>query len=114
MFLLPDGKPLIGEVFVRVLPPQDLNFPILPYRSDISKKVSLPLCKICADQQCVQKCRHSAAERSWFAVYTTEEINYAMCLGYEILTMYEAYVFKKQGKPFEKYIKTLAYIKIKV
>ncbi len=113
-FVLKNGVPLFGAALVRVLPPKKLLFPILPFRSDISKRVSLPLCKICADQQFLGTCNHSPWERSWCAVYTTEDINYAKSLGYEILAFFEAQNFKKRAKPFDAYIKTLAHMKIKV
>ncbi len=53
-------------------------------------------------------------DRSWCAVYTTEEVNYAKTIGYQMLYIYEAYNYSKSGSPFQNYIKTLAYLKIKV
>ncbi len=86
----------------------------MPYRSDISKRTSVPLCKICADQHFIGLCNHLDWERSWCAVYTTEDINYATSIGYEILVFYEVYNFTQKGHPFATYIKTLAHLKLKV
>ncbi len=47
-------------------------------------------------------------------MYTSIEIEYAQQQGYHILCFYEAYQYAEKAKPFETYIKTLAYLKIKV
>ncbi len=118
-FFLPrpnEQKPLeIYELlYARVLPPGKELYPILMYRSNVSHRTSLPLCKLCADEQFDGKCLHDKWDRSWAGVYTSEELSYALSKGYTILAYFEAYNFKKKAKPFEKYIKTLAYLKIRV
>ncbi len=63
---------------------------------------------------CFFKKKQIFRERSWCAIYTTEELAYAVSLGYEILAYYECHNYKKQGQPFKKYIEALAFLKIKV
>ncbi len=111
-----EEKPLeiFGLLYVRVLPPKKELYPILMYRSHVSKRTSLPLCKLCADEHFHGKCHHDEWGRSWAAVYTSEELAYAVSKGYHVLAYFEAYTFKKKGRPFETYIKTLAYLKIRV
>ncbi len=53
-------------------------------------------------------------QRSWNGIYTTTELNYSKKLGYEVLSFHELQHYKRKGKPFEEYIKVLAYLKIKV
>ena len=101
-------------MLVRILPPTREKYPILMYRSNVTQKVSLPLCKICADQHYQGICKHSDWDRSWPGVYTSPELSYAVRLGYRILAFYEVYNYRKRGKPFSTYIKTLAFLKIRV
>ncbi len=111
-----EEKPLeiFGLMFVRILPPTKEQYPVLMYRSDITKRNSLPLCKLCADEHFQGDCFHDQWERSWAAVYTSDEIAYAKSQKYEVLAVYEVYNFKKRERPFLTYIKTLAHLKIRV
>ncbi len=53
-------------------------------------------------------------ERSWIAIYTTEELEYAIEIGYELLAVYEAHNYSEKKKLFKDYIDALASLKIKV
>ncbi len=55
----------------------------------------------------------SFRERSWIAVYTSEELEYAVSLGYSILDTFEIYNFSTEDFIFTDYIRVLAYFKIK-
>ncbi len=57
---------------------------------------------------------HNYRQRSWNGIYTTTELNYSKTLGYEILSFYELHHYKKKARPFQEYMKILAYLKIKV
>ncbi len=59
--VLSSGKQICGLVLVRILCPSGMKFPILPYRSFKSKRVSLPCCRTCANLSlCIYvKCSHS-------------------------------------------------------
>ncbi len=56
VFQLPDGKKIFGLALVRVLCPQKLEIPFLPYRT-ISGKNCLACCKTCADLEQLN-CKH--------------------------------------------------------
>lgn len=43
----------------RILCPSNLFAPFLMYRSEVSKKVSVPSCAKCADMENKKKCSHS-------------------------------------------------------
>ncbi len=50
---------LYGLIFARVLPPQKEMYPFLMFRSSISCRTSIPLCKVCADSQYHGSCSHT-------------------------------------------------------
>ena len=53
-------------------------------------------------------------ERSWCGVYTSEELSYAVSIGYHILDVFELHQYDSQDFVLRDYIKTLAYFKLKV
>ncbi len=59
--ILSSGKQICGLLLVRILCPQTLNIPILPFRSPKSQKVSLPCCRTCANNNNSKyvKCNHT-------------------------------------------------------
>ena len=54
------------------------------------------------------------SERAWIGTYTTPELIYAQQLGYRVLEMFEIYTFAKRDKIFAKFMRILAYYKLKV
>ncbi len=63
-----NGLELYGVVLVRVLCPQDLDFPFLMLRDEISGKVSLPVCKTCSSLETSRHCNHT--ERYAFHIFS--------------------------------------------
>ncbi len=53
-------------------------------------------------------------DRSWIGTYTSEELAYAVSLGYILLDVFEIYQYSSSKYVLREYIKTLAYFKLKV
>ncbi len=53
-------------------------------------------------------------ERAWIGTYCSVELCYAVKLGYQILQLFEGYVYSKEEYIFSKFMKTLAVLKLKV
>ena len=80
-----------GLLKCKILPPQNLLHPVLPYRT--RNKLMFPLCAKCADEN-VSDCIHSSEERALKGTWVTIEIEKALSLGYKILEKYEAWHFE--------------------
>ena len=124
-----DINALFGLVFCRILPPQNLFVPLLPFR--VRKKTVFALCRVCAEEnkthltnvnlnqgddipQGLKFCYHSEEERSFVGVYTSEELKVAVnkCR-YRILNVYEIWHFKKQSTDlFSTFVDTFFKYKI--
>jgi hypothetical protein len=83
-----------GLLLVNVLPPRNLLYPLLPYRTSNSQ-LAFPLCKTCAEVQNNGECQHSDDERSWIACYTHAELNKALSLGYTVVDVFEVWHYTK-------------------
>ena len=83
---------VFGLLKCKVLPPQDLFHPVLPYRT--RQKLVFPLCRTCADENHQGLCPHALPEdRALVGTWVTEELDKAVHLGYVILEKYEAWHF---------------------
>ena len=77
-----------GIAKVKVLPPQQLYHPVLPYTS--GGKLKFPLCRTCADNE-THPCHCSEDKRALVGTWCTPELSKAVEKGYKILKMYEVY-----------------------
>ncbi len=75
-----------GLIKVRVLPPTDLFFPVLP--RTCGGKLTFTLCALCSDSHS-SACNHNERQRSWIGSYTTFELKEALDQGYQILKIFE-------------------------
>jgi G:T-mismatch repair DNA endonuclease (very short patch repair protein) len=95
-------RQLFGMVKCRILPPDDLINPLLPYRCDSS--LVFPLCRTCCNEHKTDYCEHSADDRALIGTWPTIEIDKAIELKYVILDVYEVWHFQKRSsnlfKPF--------------
>ena len=91
-----------GIIKIRILPPSDLLFPVLPI--SINKKLMFPLCFCCAKNESYEDCNHSNLERSWVGTYASVELFDAINHGYSILEIFEIWSFEKSETLFAKYI----------
>jgi hypothetical protein len=83
-----------GLLLVSVLPPRNLLYPLLPYRTSNSQ-LTFTLCKTCAETQNAGECHHLDAYRSWISCYTHAELNKALSLGYTVVDVFEVWHYKK-------------------
>lgn len=97
------GNKYFGLVKLRILPPNDLLYPILPVI--INKKLFFPLCIKCSEEQISDSnCDHTDFERSWIGTYVSVEIFQAIEDGYIILELYEIWNFDRSPFLFKSYI----------
>jgi hypothetical protein len=98
---------IFGLVKCKILPPTNLLFPIIPYRTT---KLTFPLCRTCADTLC-GTCTHSEGERVLTGTWTSIEIQEAIKHGYVIKEVYEIYNYTHREKIFDKYVNTFMKLK---
>lgn len=107
------AKKFKGLIKARILPPRNLEIPLLPVRVGKPAKLLFTLCHTCADKMCFTSCKHSEQQRSFIGTYTTIEIYKAIELGYKILHLYEVWHYEKWSNDlFKGFID--AFVKIKI
>ena len=100
-----------------VLPPKDLYHPVLPYR--YAEKLTFSLCAACVRDQMplklmekIPSCSHDDTDRTLHGTWCTPELQEAVDMGYEILTINELWHFPStQIGLFKEYVNT--WLKIK-
>jgi hypothetical protein len=98
-----------GLIHCRVLPPQDLYFPILPYIA--ADKLTFPLCAYCARKNKKPRCKHVSQLRGFQGVFTLAEMREAVENGYLIEKVFEIWSFPETSDIFSGYIKSFLKIK---
>jgi hypothetical protein len=110
--------PYFGMSKVKVLPPQNLLFPILPMK--INGKLKFALCRTCAEKETSGNCLCPSKDRCFTSTFCTPELEVAIQRGYKILKTYEVLNWektemydddKKQGGIFSEYVNTFLKIK---
>ncbi|KAM4028544.1 uncharacterized protein ACNLHF_023858 [Anomaloglossus baeobatrachus] len=97
-------KNYFGLVKVKVYPPRDLFFPVLPVK--LNKKLMFPLCYTCAVNSQTEDCTHSDEDRSLTGTWCTIEVEMAIEKGYRIAHIYEIWDFTNTSDTlFAPYIK---------
>lgn len=86
-------KSYFGIAHVKILPPRDNYFGVLPHRA--RGKLHFPLCQKCCDTGDQGECNHSPSERALVGSWCTPEILEAQKAGYKILQIYEVYNYKE-------------------
>ena len=106
-----------GIIYCRIVPPEDLFLPVLPFRSN--NKLVFPLCSKCAVEN-IKKCNHSDEERALENTWVILEVLEALKIGYRILKIFEIWNYPKQecydsvnrtGGLFTEYVNTFLKIK---
>ncbi|KAE8597395.1 hypothetical protein XENTR_v10005656 [Xenopus tropicalis] len=96
-------KKYFGLAKVKVYPPRDLFFPVLPMK--LNKKLMFPLCYTCALNCQAELCTHSDEQRSLTGTWTTMELEVAIEKGYRIAQIYEIWHFDNSSNDlFTQYI----------
>ncbi|XP_032094416.1 uncharacterized protein LOC116523417 [Thamnophis elegans] len=88
-----DIKQYFGLVKVKVYPPRNLYFPVLPHKS--GGKLMFSLCATCTEKLQTSPCKHSDEERALTGTWCTVELNVALEKGYRIVEIYEIWHFEK-------------------
>jgi hypothetical protein len=90
-------KPIVVKYFgvfhVKVLPPKDLEHPVIP--GDWNGKRYFATCSKCAFTENQGECVHTDKERAWWVTLTTMDIILAIDNEYIILDIYEGWFFKE-------------------
>ncbi|XP_066437432.1 uncharacterized protein [Eleutherodactylus coqui] len=84
-------KNYFGIAKVKVYPPRDLFFPVLPVK--MNHKLMFPLCYTCALNSLSDPCSHTDEERSIVGTWCTIELEMAVEKGYRIAHTYEIWHF---------------------
>ena len=79
--------PYFGLMKLRILPPRNLLFPVLPLK--INGKLMFPLCNKCAREENVTSCQCTQTERTLLNTWCTPEVEAAINMGYDIVQIYE-------------------------
>jgi hypothetical protein len=87
---------VFGLIKCKILPPTNLLFPVIPYRTT---KLTLPLCRTCADTLC-DSCTHNEEEKVLYGTWTSIEIQTALKHGYVVKEVYEIYHYAQREKFF--------------
>ncbi|KAL3119299.1 hypothetical protein niasHT_000077 [Heterodera trifolii] len=116
---VPDDVPYDGLLKVKVLPPRNLLYPLLPMHID--EMLLFPNCWACARRaknefvmtKDVKKCNHRPAQRAFLGTFTSIELRKALELGYRVIGFYRAYHFEQfDSQLFKGYVRM--FLKIKV
>lgn len=103
-----------GLVECTILPPKQMRFAVLPYRTD---KLCFPLCRSCVEQENDFSCYHSDSQREIRGLWTTEELKLALEKGYIIRRIFvvlnHRHRVRKANNPLSRYMTLLLRNKIK-
>ena len=108
-----EGEKRLGIVQARVLPPDSMFYPILPYK--VRGKMFFGLCLTCmeeGDALSFKFCAHSDDKRAMTSVWTTFELEFAMTWGYKILDIHEFYSYPESAPVFRRFYLRLAQMKL--
>ncbi|KAL3107364.1 hypothetical protein niasHT_014728 [Heterodera trifolii] len=116
---VPDDVPYDGLLKVKVIPPKNLLYPLLPMHID--DMLLFPNCWACAKRaknefvmaKDVKKCNHRPAQRAFLGTFTSIELRKTLELGYRVIGFYRAYHFEQfDSQLFKGYVRM--FLKIKV
>ena len=106
----PVFEPVRGLMLVRVKPPENMWLPFLPYK--YGERTYYALCEKCIKSGQQTICKHSDFERSWIQTYCSNEVNYALSLGYRF-EIFEIFHYPGSDPLFAKFLALLGSFKIK-
>jgi hypothetical protein len=95
-----DKCPPITEIFgivnCKLLPPDNLNYPLIP--TTINGRLMFVLCPKCAAEQSDLSCSHSDEERSITGTFCSTEVVAALRFGYKLLAIHECWHYEQTAK----------------
>ena len=95
------GELVQGSLLAKLVAPRSLKIPYLQCR--IGDKVLTGLCHYCLKNNIKGDCRHNDNKAAFVESYTTQDVAYAMHLGYQLKAVYECHLYKASSfflKPF--------------
>ena len=81
-----------GVIQAQVLPPTNLRYPVLGYKTD---RLCFTLCARCAERNQQTPCRHRTKERAWITTTTHVELQKALSKAYQVLDVYQIDSYKE-------------------
>jgi DNA polymerase type B, organellar and viral len=103
-------KKYFGFIKCKVLPPQNLFIPILPFR--VNKKLVFTLCRSCSELQQLNDCHHTPDERALIGTWTHCELAAGLEEGYVIMDIFEVLHYPESSDQlFKEYIHTFMKVK---
>ncbi len=103
--------PILGSMLVTIIPPQNLVFPFLLYRTKNGKTVNT-LCSKCCENQ-TQICKHSEIDRALTSCYMITEIEFALTLNYKLVYIHECHYYESFDYILRDFVQILNFYKTK-
>jgi hypothetical protein len=103
------SKPIMGSMLVTIIAPKDLFFPFLLYRTKSGKTVNTLCSKCCETENKI--CNHNDNERAITACYMISEIEFALELNYELVTIHECHYYESFDYILRDFVKILNFFK---
>jgi hypothetical protein len=103
--------PIMGSMLVTILPPSNLLFPFLLYRTKGGKTVNTLCSKCCENLN--QNCNHSDLERAITSCYMISEIEFALKLNYKLLFIHECHCYESFDYILKDFVTILNFLKTK-
>lgn len=101
-----------GLIFCNILAPSNEPFPFLQYRTQDQCNV-MALCQACAQKKSKQCMHKYKTSKSFSSVWTLGEINKALTLGYDLVTIFEIHYFENAKNILQNYFKALLSLRLK-
>jgi len=109
-FDIETGRVLLGVMQATVMAPKSIFVPILPVRD--GNKLKFGLCRTCIRHMVRERCQHGKKDREITDTWTTPEVLFAMHCGYQLITIWEMYVYEQSDFIFKDFYTRLARIKL--
>lgn len=114
-----DDNPIKGILKVRVVPPNNLLFPVIPHKDD--ERLLFPLCRTCAISSRKKspfkppRCAHTETERSFVTTTNHVELGLALRKGYKIVDLIGYYDWPDDSQWSDELFKAYihAFVKLK-
>lgn len=103
----------MGLVQLKILCPKNLKYPFLQIRNKNEKSIA-PTCFSCGfkSNSKINSCKHDLLGRAIEGTFYISEINFAIELGYQIIKIFSAFVYKKSEPLLRDFISYLGLEKI--
>ncbi len=107
-FIMKDNqRPVMGVLQVRVKCPDSLYLPALPVNSH--GRMVFGLCSVCIEEERQDLCNHTDEERDLTSTWTSIELeNACQVCNYQIVQIYEAFLYDEKEALFKDYYTSLA------